>query len=111
MTGRRFYDEANRRLLKPLKLTNTIPQDGPRIKGSVLGDYLFIRNCRDLTGFVGSPSLACFLCPDPFYGGIGFIQIGEDRIDETQLVLIRQLLDLRKYFFGDFQHVIHLAQE
>jgi D-alanyl-D-alanine carboxypeptidase len=28
VTGKRFYDEANKRLLKPLKLTNTIPQDG-----------------------------------------------------------------------------------
>ena len=37
VTGRRFYDEANRRLLKPLKLTNTIPQDGPRLKGVVQG--------------------------------------------------------------------------
>ena len=37
VTGRRFYDEANRRLLKPLKLTDTIPQDGPRLKGVVQG--------------------------------------------------------------------------
>jgi D-alanyl-D-alanine carboxypeptidase len=37
VTGRKFYDEANRRLLKPLKLTNTIPQDGPRLKGVVQG--------------------------------------------------------------------------
>lgn len=37
VTGRRFYEEANRRLLKPLKLTNTIPQDGPRLKGVVQG--------------------------------------------------------------------------
>lgn len=37
VTGRRFYDEANRRLLKPLKLTNTIPQDGPRLKDVVQG--------------------------------------------------------------------------
>ena len=35
--GREFYDEANRRLLKPLKLTDTIPQDGPRLKGVVQG--------------------------------------------------------------------------
>ena len=32
-----FYQEANRRLLKPLKLKNTIPQDGPRLKGVVQG--------------------------------------------------------------------------
>jgi D-alanyl-D-alanine carboxypeptidase len=37
VTGRKFYDEANRRLLKPLKLTDTIPQDGPRLKGVVQG--------------------------------------------------------------------------
>ena len=37
VTGRRFYEEANRRLLKPLKLTDTIPQDGPRLKGVVQG--------------------------------------------------------------------------
>ena len=37
VTGRKFYDEANRRLLKPLELTDTIPQDGPRLKGLVQG--------------------------------------------------------------------------
>ena len=37
VTGRRFYDEATKRLLKPLKLTDTIPQDGPRLKGLVQG--------------------------------------------------------------------------
>ena len=37
VTGRKFYDEANRRLLKPLKLTGTIPQDEPRLKGVVQG--------------------------------------------------------------------------
>jgi D-alanyl-D-alanine carboxypeptidase len=37
VTGRRFYDEANRRLLKPLKLIGTIPQDGPSLKGVVQG--------------------------------------------------------------------------
>ena len=37
VTGKKFYDEANRRLLKPLKLTDTIPQDGPRLKGVVQG--------------------------------------------------------------------------
>ncbi len=37
VTGRTFYVEANRRLLKPLKLSNTIPQDGPRLKGVVQG--------------------------------------------------------------------------
>src|SRR5688572_170914 len=37
VTGRKFYDEANRRLLKPLKLTDTIAQDGPRLPGLVQG--------------------------------------------------------------------------
>ncbi|HSE18178.1 MAG TPA: serine hydrolase domain-containing protein [Pyrinomonadaceae bacterium] len=37
VTGRKFYDEANKRLIKPLKLTNTIPQDGPALKGVVQG--------------------------------------------------------------------------
>jgi len=37
VTGRKFYDEANRRLIKPLKLTNTIPQDGLRLKGVIQG--------------------------------------------------------------------------
>lgn len=37
VTGKKFYDEANNRLLKPLKLTNTIPQDGPRLTGVVQG--------------------------------------------------------------------------
>jgi len=37
VTGRKFYDEASRRVLKPLKLTNTIPQDGSRLKGVVQG--------------------------------------------------------------------------
>ena len=37
VTGRKFYDEANSRLLKPLKLNDTIPQDGPRLKGVVQG--------------------------------------------------------------------------
>lgn len=37
VTGRKFYDEANRRLLKPLKLSGTIPQDGPRLNGVVQG--------------------------------------------------------------------------
>jgi D-alanyl-D-alanine carboxypeptidase len=37
VTGRKFYDEANRRVVKPLKLTNTIPQDGPRLPGLIQG--------------------------------------------------------------------------
>ena len=37
VTGRKFYDEANRRLLKPLKLRDTIPQDGLKLKGVVQG--------------------------------------------------------------------------
>src|SRR5687767_14787389 len=37
VTGRKFFDEAHRRLLKPLKLTDTIQQDGPRLPGLVQG--------------------------------------------------------------------------
>ena len=37
VTGRKFYDEANRRLIKPLKLRDTIPQDGLKLKGVVQG--------------------------------------------------------------------------
>ena len=37
VTGQRFYDEANTRLLKPLKLGDTIPQDGLKLKGVVQG--------------------------------------------------------------------------
>ena len=37
VTGRKFYDEANRRVIKPLKLKDTIPQEGPIIKGVVQG--------------------------------------------------------------------------
>ncbi len=37
VTGRKFYDEANRRLLKPLKLKDTIAQDGMRLAGVVQG--------------------------------------------------------------------------
>jgi len=37
VTGKKFYDEAIRRLVKPLKLVNTIPQDGLKLKGVVQG--------------------------------------------------------------------------
>ena len=37
VTGKKFYDEANKRLLKPLKLNDTIAQDGPRLKGLIQG--------------------------------------------------------------------------
>ena len=37
VTGRKFFDEANRRVLKPLKLKDTIPQEGPVMKGVVQG--------------------------------------------------------------------------
>ena len=37
VTGRKFYDEANRRVIRPLKLKNTIPQEGPVMKGVVQG--------------------------------------------------------------------------
>lgn len=37
VTGREFFDEANRRLIKPLKLKDTIPQEGPVMKRVVQG--------------------------------------------------------------------------
>src|SRR5687768_14348089 len=37
VTGRKFYDEANKRLVKKLKLSDTIPQDSREIKGLVQG--------------------------------------------------------------------------
>jgi D-alanyl-D-alanine carboxypeptidase len=37
VTGKKFYSEANRRLIKPLKLSATIPQEGPTMKGVVQG--------------------------------------------------------------------------
>lgn len=37
VTGQRFYDEASKRLIKKLRLANTIPQDGPRLKGVIQG--------------------------------------------------------------------------
>jgi D-alanyl-D-alanine carboxypeptidase len=37
VTGRKFYDEARRRLIKPLKLSDTIAQEGPVMKGVVEG--------------------------------------------------------------------------
>jgi D-alanyl-D-alanine carboxypeptidase len=37
VTGKKFYDEANRRVVKKLKLSDTIPQDSREIKGLVQG--------------------------------------------------------------------------
>src|SRR5215204_5319043 len=37
VTGRKFFDEAQRRVIKLLKLSNTIPQEGPKMKGVVQG--------------------------------------------------------------------------
>lgn len=37
VTGKAFFDEAERRLLKPLRLSDTIPQKGPKMKGVVQG--------------------------------------------------------------------------
>jgi len=37
VTGRKFYDEANRRVLGPLKLNDTLPQDAPRLPGIIQG--------------------------------------------------------------------------
>lgn len=37
VTGKKFFDEADRRLIKRLKLKDTIPQEGPVMKGVVQG--------------------------------------------------------------------------
>lgn len=37
VTGKKFYDEATRRVLKPLKLKSTKPQDKRQIKGLIQG--------------------------------------------------------------------------
>ncbi len=37
VTGKRFYDEARRRLIKPFRLTDTIAQEGPVMKNVVQG--------------------------------------------------------------------------
>ena len=37
VTGRKFFEEANRRLIKPLKLKDTIPQESPVMKSVVQG--------------------------------------------------------------------------
>lgn len=37
VTGKKFYDEANRRVIKPLKLQNTFPQDRRELKGLIQG--------------------------------------------------------------------------
>ncbi len=37
VTGKKFFDAANRRVIKPLKLKDTIPQDGPVMKGVIQG--------------------------------------------------------------------------
>jgi len=37
VTGKKFYDEAKKRVVKPLKLTGTIPQDALKIDGVVQG--------------------------------------------------------------------------
>ena len=37
VTGKKFFDEAHRRVIKPLKLSNTIPQEGPMMKGVIQG--------------------------------------------------------------------------
>ena len=37
VTGKKFYDEANRRFVRKFKLADTIPQDGPELKGVVQG--------------------------------------------------------------------------
>jgi D-alanyl-D-alanine carboxypeptidase len=37
VTGKKFYDEARRRFIKPFKLDDTIAQEGPVMKGVVMG--------------------------------------------------------------------------
>jgi D-alanyl-D-alanine carboxypeptidase len=37
ITGKKFYDEARKRYIKPLKLADTIAQEGPVMKGVVQG--------------------------------------------------------------------------
>jgi D-alanyl-D-alanine carboxypeptidase len=37
VTGKKFYAEAARRLIQPLKLTNTSPQDKPQLRGLIQG--------------------------------------------------------------------------
>ncbi len=37
VSGKRFYDEARRRLIRPMKLSDTIPQEGPVMKGVIQG--------------------------------------------------------------------------
>ena len=37
VTGKKFFDEANQRVLKPLRLKDTIPQEGPVMKRVVQG--------------------------------------------------------------------------
>lgn len=37
VSGKQFYDEADRRFIKRFKLRNTIPQTGPELKGVVQG--------------------------------------------------------------------------
>ncbi len=37
VTGKKFFDEAKRRVIKKLKLYDTIPQEGPVMKGVVQG--------------------------------------------------------------------------
>jgi D-alanyl-D-alanine carboxypeptidase len=37
VTGKKYYDEANRRVLKPLKFERTFPQDKREIKGLIQG--------------------------------------------------------------------------
>lgn len=37
VTGKKFYDEAKRRFVKPLKLEDTIPQDGLKLKKVIQG--------------------------------------------------------------------------
>lgn len=37
VTGRKFFEEANKRVIKKLKLSDTIPQEGPVMKGVVQG--------------------------------------------------------------------------
>lgn len=47
VTGRKFYDEAAKRVLKPLKFTRTFPQDKRELKGLIQG---YAGDGNDFTG-------------------------------------------------------------
>jgi D-alanyl-D-alanine carboxypeptidase len=76
VTGKKFYDEAYRRLLGPLKLNHTIPQDGPVLRGVVQG-YAGPNN-----PFGGSDAMMVkgrfVINPQFEWTGGGYVSTGED---------------------------------